>query len=155
MIMNTMMTSEAHLNHLSATVGLPLSFDEGVCTIALDDALVLCITNDVDREAWMISAPLADEGQMETLDPQVCLYMNFLLHMRDLGAIALTERYGPMFLVHRLPVTRLSHDAVVSRVEEFIETWRLVKLRLFFPERADDNQSAESESDFGREIIVP
>lgn len=152
--MNTMTTSEAHLKQLSATLGLPLSFDEGICTIALDDALILTITNDVDRQAWMISALLADEGQMETLDPQVCLYMNFLLHMRDLGAIALTDRYGPMFLVHRLPVAQMSHDDVVSRMEDFIEAWRLVKLRLFFPERADDNQSAESDSDVGREIFV-
>ncbi|OZI59254.1 hypothetical protein CAL20_06465 [Bordetella genomosp. 4] len=152
--MDTMTSSEAHLKQLSATLGLPLSFDEGVCTIELDDALVLCITNDVDREAWMISALLADEGQMETLDPQVCLYMNFLLHMRDLGAIALTDRYGPMFLVHRLPVAQISHDDVVSRMEDFIEAWRLVKLRLFFPERADGNLGVESEGDVGREIFV-
>ena len=149
-----MTTSEAHLKQLGATLGLPLSFGEGVCTIALDVALILCITNDVDRQAWMISALLADEGQMETLDPQVCLHMNFLLHMRDLGAIALTDRYGPMFLVHRLPVAQMSHDDVASRMEDFIEAWRLVKLRLFFPERADDNQSAESDSEVGREIFV-
>ena len=152
--MNTMTSSEAHLKQLSATLGLPLSFDEGVCTIELDDALVLCITNDVDREDWMISALLADEGQMESLNPQVCLYMNFLLHMRDLGAIALTDRYGPMFLVHRLPVARMSQDEVVSRMEDFIEAWRLVKLRLFFPESAGGNLDVESEGEVGREIFV-
>jgi hypothetical protein len=154
MAKNTITTSEAHLKPLSATLNQPLSFDQGVCTIALDDALIICITNDVQRQEWMISALLADEGQMQTLDPQVCLYMNFLLHMRDLGAIALTERYGPMFLVHRLPITRLTYDALVSRMEEFIEAWRLVKLRLFFPELADHDPTAEPAGDAGREIFM-
>jgi hypothetical protein len=132
-----MNTSNEYLKRLGDTLGTPLSFDEGICSVALDGSLILSITNDVERGGWMINALLADEGEMEKLDPQVCLYMNFLLHLSDSGAIALTERYGPMLLVHRLPVNQMSYDDVLRHLESFVEAWRLVKLRLFFPEQAD------------------
>ena len=141
-----MARSDEYLKRLSETLGLPLAFEEGVCAIALDDSLILSIANDIDRASWMISAVLADEGEAGSLDPHVCLHLNFLLHARDLGAIALAAHYGPMFLVHRLPISQMSYEAVASRLEDFIEAWRLVKLRLFFPEQADAVEAAAPES---------
>lgn len=130
-----MSESDDRLHKLGEKIGRPLSFEEGLCSIPLDETLILFIGDDIDRNSWMISALLADEGEAQSIDPFNCLQLNFLLHARDLGSIALTHRYGPMFLVDRLAAMELTSEEIVRRIENFIETWRLVKLQLFFPQQ--------------------
>jgi hypothetical protein len=131
------MTSSAQLlQELGRQIGIELAFDDGAAALAVDEALILTICEDPERNEWAVSAMVTDEGEIENIDPVRCLEINFALHANKRGSLALTHRFGPMVLADRFSLEGASPESLRARLEAFIDTWKWTMVNVMLPAEA-------------------